>query len=298
MVIPEPGSGWYADWWNGGKRGDPAWESYYLDEVVPYVLEHYPIKPQRRYHAIVGISMGGLGAAYLGGRMPGFFGSVASISGFVDTQYFAPITAVGMGLFGSALFKASGLDAVDGPPYGFYADGHNPTRLATNLAQTRVFESSGTGVPSREGLSDPATVPVGSALELPIIYPMNQQWSRALGAAGVDLTYRLGPGGHDAPDGAAAFRAMLAWDPFKPVVTHPTSWVNDTVAAHGMLWDITYRFDQPPTEVVRFRRSARSLSITAAGSPVTIATRGDCLMHTSTPATIRISKRCAGAPAR
>ena len=45
-------------------------------------------------------------------------------------------------------------DPVEGPPQGFYADGHNPTRLAKNLEQTRVFVSTGTGVPSR-GLASP-----------------------------------------------------------------------------------------------------------------------------------------------
>src|SRR3954453_23117713 len=25
IVMPEGGDGWYGDWWNGGRRGDPAW---------------------------------------------------------------------------------------------------------------------------------------------------------------------------------------------------------------------------------------------------------------------------------
>src|SRR5581483_7669030 len=66
VVMPEGGNGWYADWWNGGERGGPGWESYILDDVLPYVLSHYRILPQRRYHAIIGHSMGGLGAAFLG----------------------------------------------------------------------------------------------------------------------------------------------------------------------------------------------------------------------------------------
>jgi len=89
VVMPEGADGWYTDWWNNGERGSPAWESYELNEVVPSILARFPILPERRYHAIAGISMGGLGAAYLGSRLPGFFGSVASLSGFVDPQYFA-----------------------------------------------------------------------------------------------------------------------------------------------------------------------------------------------------------------
>src|SRR3954465_2145535 len=26
VVMPEAGQGWYADWWNDGRRGSPGWE--------------------------------------------------------------------------------------------------------------------------------------------------------------------------------------------------------------------------------------------------------------------------------
>jgi S-formylglutathione hydrolase FrmB len=291
MVIPEPGNGWYADWWNGGERGDPAWESYDLNEVLPAVLSRYRIRPERRYHAIIGISMGGLGATYLGGRLPGFFGSVATLSGFVDTQYYAPITAAGMGLVSGAPQHGDyEVDPVYGPPYGFYSDGHNPTQLAMNLQHTRVFQSTGNGVPSNDGMTDPTGVPAGSALEGPIIYPMNQRYHHALADAGVDVTYQAHTGGHDAPDGTAEFRAMLQWGLFQPVVTRPNTWVNETVATSGQLWDIGYRFAEPPNQVVRFRRSGNSLSVSAAGSDVTLTTAQGCVIETATPATVRVKK--------
>jgi S-formylglutathione hydrolase FrmB len=90
VVMPEGSDGWYVDWWNNGERGNPAWESYELNEVIPYVLRHFRILPGRRWHAIAGISMGGLGASYLGGRLPGFFGSVATLSGTSSTQASPP----------------------------------------------------------------------------------------------------------------------------------------------------------------------------------------------------------------
>ncbi|HWW53679.1 MAG TPA: alpha/beta hydrolase-fold protein, partial [Acidimicrobiales bacterium] len=128
VVMPEGASGWYADWWNGRGPGTPAWETYELDTVLPTVLARYPVLPQRRYHALAGFSMGGLGATYLGGRLPGFFGSVATLSGFVDTQYFAPVTAPGMGLVSLAPLEGDyNVYPVYGAPYGSYSDGHNPT---------------------------------------------------------------------------------------------------------------------------------------------------------------------------
>lgn len=290
VVTPEPGNGWYADWWNNGRRGDPAWETYYLDDVLPTVLARYPILPQRRFHAIVGISMGGLGATYLGGRLPGFFGSVASLSGFVDPQFFGVVTEQAMGWTSLAPFKGNtDLYAVYGPPNGFYATGHNPTRLVDNLRQTRVFATTGTGVPSQNGVDrDPAGAPPAGALEGTIIRPMNDAFHAAARAAGVDLTYRVHPGGHYGPDFSKEISAWLAWGPFKPVTTHPRFWTNRTVATEGRLWGIRYRFARAPSKIVRFARSGRSLTITAAGSPVTITTSGGCAIHAATPATLHI----------
>ncbi|MGH9300865.1 MAG: alpha/beta hydrolase [Acidimicrobiales bacterium] len=320
VVMPEGGSGWYADWWNDGQRGDPAWESYELNKVIPTILARYPILPQRQYHAIGGLSMGGLGATYLGGRLPGFFGSVASLSGFVDLKWnslnhnspVAPtLVDLAMGLTSQPAVNElidGGIPTLEtvlagdyklypvlGPPDGFYFDGHNPTSLAMNLQQTRVFESTGTGFPSSAGLAaikaSPASaegIAVGSAEESAIIYPMNDGYHTALTGAGVDVTFQVHSGGHDNPDFMNEIKAMVAWGLFKPVNTHPTSWANDTVATSGQLWDISYRFDQPPSQVVQFRQKGNSLSISAAGSDVTIRTNRGCVIKTTTPATIQI----------
>src|SRR5581483_4842533 len=120
VVIPEGETGWYTDWWNNGAYGTPEWESYILDEVIPQILDRYPILPERRYHALFGVSMGGLGAAYLGGRMPGFFGSIGSLSGFVDLQAAPAIESLGM----DAVSRVPP-GSVVGPESGFYATGHN-----------------------------------------------------------------------------------------------------------------------------------------------------------------------------
>ena len=81
---------------------------------------------------------------------------------------------------------------------------------------------------------------------------------------------------------------MLAWGLFKPVITDPSAWTNATVATQGQLWDIGYRFTHPPTALVRFRQSGNTLSISAAGSPVTLTTSGGCVIETATPATVQL----------
>lgn len=298
VVMPEGGNGWYADWWNDGRRGDPSWESYELQTVIPTILARYPILPERRYHALIGISMGGLGATYLGGRLPGFFGSVASLSGFVDPQWEAAVLQQGMVVFSYDAYRpgkgfmyaarsyngADGPDPIYGPPDGFYADGHNPARLVMNLQHTRVFVSTGTGVPSK---ADP-NPPQADITNEHIIYPMSQDYHQALVAAGIHATYQVHSGAHTIPDFLNEIKAVIRWGLFEPVVDSPASWTNKTVATRGQLWDFNYRFTGPPTQVVQFVQSGTRLSISAAGSAVTITTSSGCFLHTSTPATVRL----------
>ncbi|HTZ09752.1 MAG TPA: alpha/beta hydrolase-fold protein, partial [Acidimicrobiales bacterium] len=296
VVMPEGGNGWYTDWWNDGTRGDPSWESYELDTVIPAVLARYPVLPERGEHALIGISMGGLGAVYLGGRLPGFFGSVATLSGFVDTGLNGAALQPTMALFSQAALKGDDdPDPVDGPPGGFYAAGHDPALLVGNLAHTRVFETTGTGVPSR---AEPRPTQFETLEERSVIYPMNERYHRALVAAHVDVTYQVHTGNHDIPDFLAEIRAMLAWGLFEPVVAEPVSWTDRTVATTGQLWDLDYRFAAPPTRVVTFHQRGTTLTISAAGSAVTITTGAGCAVHSATPATVHLPDRTPVSPRR
>jgi len=285
VVSPEGETGWYADWYNNGAYGTPEWESYELDEVIPAIVHRYRILPGRRYHALFGISMGGLGAAYLGGRLPGFFGSVAALSGYVDTQIVPELPTLGM----DALTGVSP-GSVDGPSTGFYATGHNPAALVANLQHTRVFVSAGDGTPTPP---DGDGGGVGNAEEAGVIRPMSNAYAAALQAAHIDFVYHTHHGCHCWPDFQDELRDAIAWGPFKPVPEHPRSWVNDTVATHGQIWDLTYRFSSHPDAVVRFTRTGRELRVSAAGTPVTLTTSRGCVLRLATPADVRIpAKRC------
>ncbi len=298
IVMPEGGDGWYTDWWNGGRRGSPAWESYVLDQVIPQIQERYRIRPERRYHALAGVSMGGLGTAYLGSRLPGFFGSMAVFSGFVDTQIIPAIPVAQAAIsYGGAGVIPSDPFILYGPPGGFYETGHNPARLVANLAHTRVFLTTGDGTPL---VQDPGGIVlglgiVGQSEELGIIHPMSASYAAALRAARVDVAYDAHSGNHDWNNFRDEFKAAVAWGLFEPVAERPAEWVYDTVATHGTAWDARFRFDAPPDRVVRFHRSGATLAIGAAGSPVTITTAGGCVLHAVTPGAVEVPARpCAG----
>ena len=138
VVMPEGATGFYTNWWNGGRRGAPGWERFYIDELVPLVERRFRVLPGRRNHAIAGLSMGGFGATFIGSQLPGYFGSASSFSGLLQHQ--RPQVEPALEAFGAHY------QDVFGPQTAFYATGHNPTRLAANLRSTRLYVTVGNGI--------------------------------------------------------------------------------------------------------------------------------------------------------
>jgi hypothetical protein len=164
--------------------------------------------------------------------------------------------------------------------------------LVENLRNTRLFVSTGTGNPSQ---ADPNPGQQAITSEH-IIYPMSQLYHSALVAAGVRATYQVHAGAHDDPDFLDEVKAVLKWGLFKPVVDNPETWTNQTVATSGQLWDFNYRFTTPPTQVVQFKQSGNTLSISAAGSSVTLTAADGCAIQTATPATVNLPNRDVVSP--
>ncbi|WP_175552359.1 alpha/beta hydrolase [Seinonella peptonophila] len=82
VVMPETSDcSAYSDWWNDGKLGKPAWETYLTKDVREILESGYKANENR---AIAGLSMGGLGALKLAANHPKMFQAAASFSGNVD----------------------------------------------------------------------------------------------------------------------------------------------------------------------------------------------------------------------
>jgi S-formylglutathione hydrolase FrmB len=59
VVMPEGGNGgWYTDWFNGGAGGPPEWETFHIDQLIPWIDGHYRTLADRDGRAIAGLSMG------------------------------------------------------------------------------------------------------------------------------------------------------------------------------------------------------------------------------------------------
>jgi S-formylglutathione hydrolase FrmB len=277
VVMPEAGLGFLSNWWNDGRRADPAWERYYFDELLPLVESRYRVLPGRRWHAIAGWSMGGMGAVFLAGQRPSYFGTAVSLSGFVSIQ--RPYL---QSLWG----PAAGVDYEQlwGPSTAFYAAGHNPAALTDNLRDSRLLVTAGDGKP-RPGLplgpAGPLGVPFQGALEEEVRMESDDLVAAAR-ASEVDVTYLAHDGIHDWPYAREDLRAAIEGGLFEPVPEASSRWTYRTVAQTGEVWRLGFSFARPPEGVVTLRRDGNALAGDGSGT-LTVTTPTGCTMTTELP---------------
>ncbi|MGV9270220.1 alpha/beta hydrolase [Kitasatospora sp. NPDC003701] len=85
-VIPDGGPrGWYANWRDQNTAaGAQNWETFHLDQVIPFIDDNLRTVATKQGRAVAGISMGGFGAVRYAQRHPELFSQVASLSGGLD----------------------------------------------------------------------------------------------------------------------------------------------------------------------------------------------------------------------
>lgn len=144
IVSPDGNSGYWSDWYNGGKLGPPEYETYVIDQLIPLIDAKYRTIPDRSQRAVAGISMGGYGSLMLAARHPDLFGLAGSMSGALDSND----PALGAALTVSSGFDGGELDAIYGPRLTQEVRwrGHNPWDLAANLANTNLQVRTANGV--------------------------------------------------------------------------------------------------------------------------------------------------------
>ena len=71
--------------WVNGLGG--RFEDHVVDEVVPFLMRTYSIRPEREAHALLGISAGGFGAMAIAMKHRDLFGAVATIAGPLNMRY-------------------------------------------------------------------------------------------------------------------------------------------------------------------------------------------------------------------
>lgn len=189
IVMPDGGkAGYYSDW----HFGAPRWETFHTTELVRLMEEQYRASPSR---AIVGLSMGGLGALNYTAHHRGMFRYVAAMSSYVDLNDPAVRLALALG---------SDRDGIDikqvwGDPdeNSDIWQAHNPSAMPREFRGTTVHISSGNGSPGPLDQGHPLDVVLVGALAEAALPDSVRRFAASLRSAGVRTTAHLyEPGTH------------------------------------------------------------------------------------------------------
>ncbi|HMT06261.1 MAG: hypothetical protein KDB48_06825 [Solirubrobacterales bacterium] len=268
IVMPEGAQGFYTDWWKNGERSNPAWEDYIREGLLPLVQERFSIRPERQYHAIAGFSMGGFGTWLTSSMLPGFFGTSVPLSAFASIRTEESI------LFFATAAGGTPYDTVYGPSSGFYAEGHDPVALGSNLAHTNLDVYTGDGEPDpavrpQNDPANPGFVTEGDSISLLLesfLKLQNDDAVAAMKAAGnTTVDYTVHKGSHDWEFWRPDLKAAIAKGLFRPVEEQPAAWTYRTAASEGQAWDIYFNFSPAPTAITTFERNGRTLKVSGSG---------------------------------
>jgi S-formylglutathione hydrolase FrmB len=145
VVMPDAGIvGNYTNWYNDGAFGQPEWESYHIDQLLPWIDANYRTIGSRSGRAVAGLSMGGGGAMKYAAEYPNLFDAAASFSGAVDTNN----GVVWQVTQASGVFDG---DREPGAIFGLHETedvrwrNNNPWDLAQNLSGLKLWLYTGNG---------------------------------------------------------------------------------------------------------------------------------------------------------
>ncbi|HUE28133.1 MAG TPA: alpha/beta hydrolase-fold protein, partial [Solirubrobacteraceae bacterium] len=133
------GGGWCTNWPNGAE----SWETFHINQLIPWVDSNLRTIATRAGRAIAGLSQGGFCSMSYAALHPDLFGVALGYSPAPDIYYDPQARAGAMAIINAT---EVGLDGV--PPDTFFGnpttDGinwaaHDPTTLAENLRWTRMY---------------------------------------------------------------------------------------------------------------------------------------------------------------
>ncbi|MCW2785349.1 MAG: hypothetical protein JWP74_1866 [Marmoricola sp.] len=157
VVMPDAGydndgGSWFTNWVDQKTPlGVANWETFHIDQMVPWIDANLRTITSRDGRAIAGLSQGGFGAFSYAAQYPDLFADAGSFSGAPDIASNPVVQSAALGVIGGT---AVAYDKVE--PNAMFGDpvtndinwqGHNPANLVTNLADTTLDLWSGNGVP-------------------------------------------------------------------------------------------------------------------------------------------------------
>ncbi len=170
-VMPDAGfdgdgGGWFTNWYDTKTALGPSqWETFHVDQVIPWVDANLRTIARREGRAIAGLSQGGFGSTTYSARHPDLFVSAASFSGAPDIDN-NPFVAAGA----TAIIQATATfldnvepDAMFGPraTNEINWQGHDPADLATNMRGVDTWLYTASGAPGPYDPPPPNPYPMG-----------------------------------------------------------------------------------------------------------------------------------------
>ena len=158
--LKDDGGGYCTNWVSGAY----SWETFHIDQLIPWVDASLRTTATRAGRAIAGLSQGGFCSMSYAARHPDLFETALAYSGVPDIAYnstdaagtTAVINATEVGLDGeppNSIFGSRATDEIN------WAD-HDPTTLAENLRGMNLFEYFGNGQPGPEESPEPAAMSI------------------------------------------------------------------------------------------------------------------------------------------
>ena len=258
--------GGYSDWFGlppGASGAVPAWESFHVRELIPFVDAHFPTLRTPAGRAVAGISMGGGGAAKYAAEYPGTFGYAGSLSG--ETNPELPVAEA---------FQPKSCKWGDPTAEEVVWRDNDSTNLASNFHGVRLFIRSGDGTPGRYDTPTPPTDPIQAAIravQLVVEYGAHlesEAFVSALHAADVgSVDAHFHPGSHSEPYWIDDMRAFVAW--LGTQLRHPprTRRAFSVASAHTSFtaWGWTFQLRRQVREFVYVTVTRDQLRATGSG---------------------------------
>jgi S-formylglutathione hydrolase FrmB len=261
IVMPDgSGFGNYVDWWNFGDGGPPMWETYHIDQLLPWVDAHYNTIPSRDARAIAGLSMGGGGAGHYASRHPDLFTAAGMFSGAVDTntvpvQLLVETSGMPEGHQAGAIFGHRATDEVRWR-------GHNTWDLADNLEGLFLQLDTGNGSPG-----GPAG-DTGDPIETGCWQMMTNLHDRLVELGYDHIWHYYGAGGHSWWYWQRDLKELLPrlMDRFADPVPAPSPFTYTSIDTTYDVWGWQVQIDRPALEFSRlFDASATGFRLAGSG---------------------------------
>ena len=160
IALDEDGGGYCTNW----VSGTYSWETFHIDQLIPWVDANLRTIATRAGRAIAGLSQGGFCSLSYAARHPDLFQTALAYSGVPDIAWNAADVA---GFTAIAYATEVGLDGE--PPDSMFGSrageeinwaDHDPTTLAENLRGMNLFEYFGNGQPGPGETPEPAAMSI------------------------------------------------------------------------------------------------------------------------------------------